>query len=253
MKPTTIPRRGMPLHALIQAAGVHSIAEAMLVVQSGIPCIGLPLRLPVHREDLSEAEAVEVCRMLDALPQEKGGPACPVCITYLHDAATIRDFVMQLGVSHVQLHGNISTAELAALRAEIPSLYIIKSLVIKKDSSGQDNRGQLLKIIRDTAAIVDAYITDTHDPSTGADGATGKTHDWSISRMLVNESPLPVILAGGLTPDNVHEAIMQVRPAGVDAHTGLENAEGMKDATLCRRFVSEALVAFAELSRWPQA
>jgi phosphoribosylanthranilate isomerase len=91
---------------------------------------------------------------------------------------------------------------------------------------------------------VDAYITDTFDPETGASGATGKTHDWRVSRRVVGQSPRPVILAGGLTPANVRDAILAVRPAGVDAHTGLEDASGRKSGEKVKKFVGGAREAF---------
>ena len=83
---------------------------------------------------------------------------------------------------------------------------------------GRHSLEQLLEIIHLTAPYVDAYITDTFDPQTGAAGATGKTHDWRVSKECVRQSPRPVILAGGLHPANVRDAILAVRPAGVDAH-----------------------------------
>jgi len=94
---------------------------------------------------------------------------------------------------------------------------------------------------------VDAFITDTFDPATGASGATGKTHDWTVSRRLVERSPKPVILAGGLTPGNVRNAIRKVRPAGVDVHTGVEGSDGRKRRDLVRTFVAEARAGFASL------
>lgn len=94
---------------------------------------------------------------------------------------------------------------------------------------------------------MDAYITDTFDAETRASGATGKTHDWKVSRQLVQQSPWPVILAGGLSPDNVQEAILEVRPAGVDAHTGLEDGSGRKSEEKVRRFVVEAKEAFRKM------
>ena len=54
---------------------------------------------------------------------------------------------------------------------------------------------------------VDGFITDTYAPETGASGATGRTHDWTVSHRLAMLSPKPVILAGGLTPSNVRQAI----------------------------------------------
>ena len=97
------------------------------------------------------------------------------------------------------------------------------------------------------APFVDAYITDTHDPSTGADGATGKTHDWRISRELVKISPKPVILAGGLNPGNIQAAIAEVQPAGVDVHTGVEDDSGRKSSEKVAAFVAATRKGFAAI------
>jgi phosphoribosylanthranilate isomerase len=242
-----LPRRGRPFCGLVQAAGVHDAREALVIAQSGIRCIGLPLRLPVHTEDITEHDAAALCRMLQTLPPSAAGPVCPVCITYLDTAQDIRELCRMLGTAHVQLHGGIPVHQLAALRAMMPGLYIIKSLVVRQTETGKDNLEELTGIIDATAQLVDAYITDTHDPASGADGATGKTHDWRTSRALVRRSPLPVILAGGLTPQNVRQAVLTVRPAGVDAHTGLENPAGRKDPALCHEFARQAAAAFRQI------
>jgi phosphoribosylanthranilate isomerase len=71
-----------------------------------------------------------------------------------------------------------------------------------------------------------------------------RTHDWGLSRRLVELSARPVILAGGLTPANVGQAISVVRPAGVDVHTGVEDATGRKDRARMLAFVAEASAAF---------
>jgi phosphoribosylanthranilate isomerase len=95
--------------------------------------------------------------------------------------------------------------------------------------------------------FVDAFITDTFDPKTGASGATGITHDWSVSHRLVERSDRPVILAGGLTPENVRKAILAVNPAGVDSHTGVEDAAGRKSREKVEKFVTEAQAAYRKL------
>jgi len=135
-------------------------------------------------------------------------------------------------------------AELRALRQAAPELFVIKSLVIGR-AGGRGSEAELLEDARAAAPHVDAFLTDTFDPATGASGATGKAHDWSISRRLAEALPKPLILAGGLNPDNVAAAIAAVRPAGVDAHTGLEDAAGAKDEGKVRRFVAEARAAWA--------
>ena len=99
-------------------------------------------------------------------------------------------------------------------------------------------------MVKELSPLVNAFITDTFDPKTAASGATGKTHDWSVSRRLVELSDRPVILAGGLTPENVKRAIQEVPPAGVDSHTGVEDSTGRKSREKVQKFLSEASEAF---------
>jgi phosphoribosylanthranilate isomerase len=218
----------------VQVAGVRDADEADLLIACGVRYLGFPLRLPVHAEDLSEEAAAAIIRSIHP-------PCFGVAITYQDDAQEIAEFTDFLGASLVQLHGDICVSELAKLRRLRPGLTIIKSLVV-----GASDFARLAELQRQTGNLVDAFITDTFDADTGASGATGKTHDWQISRRLVASSPKPVILAGGLTPANVREAISCVHPAGVDSHTGVEDASGRKDATRVRRFVDEARAGFRQ-------
>ena len=134
---------------------------------------------------------------------------------------------------------DVEPSELREIKERQPNLQIIKSLVL-----GLHPLEELLGIVERTASLVDAYITDTYDPRTGATGATGKVHDWRLSTQLVRQSPRPVILAGGLHPGNVRAAILEVRPAGVDAHTGLEDASGRKNEAKVGTFIAEARAGF---------
>lgn len=220
---------------IIQIAGIIDRQEAQLLLNAGVDWLGFPLRLPVHREDISDEAAAEIIASLQP-------PAAGVLITYLNDAEEILHLCQKLGTGKVQLHGDIAKAELRKLKILAPDLYLIKSLVVR-----ENNLPQLESLVNELGTIVDAFITDTHDPATGADGATGKTHDWNISRRLVEISPKPLMLAGGLNPQNVRQAILQVRPAGVDAHTGVENAAGKKDRGRVAAFVAEARTGFEDI------
>lgn len=88
------------------------------------------------------------------------------------------------------------------------------------------------------AGSVDALLVDSTDES-GA-GGTGETHDWDRTRELVEELPVPVILAGGLTTENVAAAVETVDPYAVDVASGVEHAGGQKDHDAVRAFVRRA-------------
>jgi phosphoribosylanthranilate isomerase len=161
-------------------------------------------------------------------------------ITYLTRADDLLALCRRTGLRKVQLHADIALPQLQRLRALDPGLFIMKSLIV-----GERDPAELETLMQSSTPYVDAFITDTHDPATGASGATGRTHDWEISRRLVTASARPVILAGGLNPSNVRQAILTVRPAGVDAHTGVEGPDGRKEDACVRAFVREAMEVFA--------
>ena len=218
---------------LIQIAGVIDKEEANLLMKLGVDYLGFPLRLPVNKEDLTEDEAVEVIKTITP-------PHQSVLITYLNKADEIISFCDKLNVKIIQLHGDISFDELVRTKTLRPDLEIIKSLVV-----ASDNYDKLVNMVETLSPWVDAFITDTFDPVTGAEGATGKTHDWNISKKLVEFSPKPVIIAGGLNPKNVKQAILEIKPAGVDVHTGVELPNGRKSVELVKVFVKEAKEGFA--------
>ncbi len=218
----------------MQIAGVHDVDEAELLIDCGVDFVGLPMVLAHHAEDCSRDEAARIVEALN-------GRAESVLITYLDEPAAILALVSSVGFGWVQLHGDIPAAQVAELRRRAPALGLAKSLVVRGD-----DLASLASAVDAYAPHVDAFLTDSFDPETGAEGATGRTHDWSISSALAARSPRPLVLAGGLTPDNVREAIQNVRPAAVDAHTGVEGPDGRKDAERVRRFVEEARAAFSE-------
>jgi phosphoribosylanthranilate isomerase len=122
-------------------------------------------------------------------------------------------------------------SDLRRLRALVPGVTLIKAVHV----TGEDALGSALAYAPDADALVlDSRTADRL-------GGTGLTHDWSVSaRIVAAVAPLPVYLAGGLTPENVAEAVARVRPAGVDVNSGVEDADGRKDAAKMRAFVDRA-------------
>lgn len=210
----------------VQIAGVSSLDECLAAERAGADALGFTVRLPtgVH-DDLTEAKARSI---IAALPPF----ISTVCITYVGTAREAVDLCRYLGVTALQLHGAFPTHELPLIRAALPHLRLIRAVHV----TGEPAIAQARSLDRQ----VDGIILDTFDPATGRGGATGKTHDWSISRRIVETMRSPVILAGGLTPDNVGDAIRQVAPWGVDVHTGIEDADGSRNLTKLRAFVERA-------------
>ncbi|HOG16980.1 MAG TPA: phosphoribosylanthranilate isomerase [Syntrophales bacterium] len=222
---------------LIQVAGIRDAAEAGMLVRSGVRQLAFPLGPGIRDIDLPEDEAVRIIATL--------GPAVrTILITYRADAGAIAADCERLGVAGVQLHGPIAVEEIAVLKRLHPGLLVIRSLIV-----GRQEPDAVEREMAACTPFVDAFLTDTFDPESGRSGATGRTHNWEISRHLAEISSRPLILAGGLHPGNVREAIRRVRPGGVDAHTGLEGPDGRKDAALVAAFVAEARAGFAEAAR----
>jgi phosphoribosylanthranilate isomerase len=126
-----------------------------------------------------------------------------------------------IGLTHVQLHGDEGPAFCSAV-AQRTGVRVIKALGI---GSGADIRA------------VERFHTDYHMLDTGR-GGSGRSWDWRL--IAQRHSPVPVILAGGLTPENVAEGIEAVKPWAVDVASGVESAPGIKDPAKVEAFVTAA-------------
>ncbi len=210
----------------VQIAGISTIEEAVVAEQAGADALGFTVRLPTGIHDgLTEAKARA---LIAALPPF----IATVAITYVTTAREAVDLCRYLGVSALQLHGPFPTAGLPLIRAALPHLKLIRAVHV----TGPEALAQARSLER----RVDALILDTYDATTGRHGATGKTHDWTLSRQIVDAVRAPVILAGGLHADNVAAAIGAVRPWAVDVHTGVENADGSRNFTKLCAFIANA-------------
>jgi phosphoribosylanthranilate isomerase len=134
-------------------------------------------------------------------------------------------------ILHVARASLLNLDELAALRSCIAPKRLMCTVPILGPEA--------VELGRRLSLVADFLLTDSHDPSTGLVGATGLVHDWSLSQQLVASVRAPVILAGGLGPHNVVEAIRAVGPAGVDSetHTSREDDKRRKDPEKVRRFL----------------
>jgi phosphoribosylanthranilate isomerase len=109
---------------------------------------------------------------------------------------------------------------------------------LEKSLSGVSKLWKVHRLDRENpagGAFVDALVLDSYSPA--APGGTGQTVDWTAARAFVAASRTKVILAGGLTPENVAEGIRAVRPWGVDVSSGVEAQPGRKDLAAVKRFI----------------
>jgi len=209
------------------------LEEALFCIQVGVDALGFTLGLPDGVHDcLTEEKARSI---IEKLPAQ----AIPVLITYENRAPEAAYMAQYTGVVAVQFHGRIADEDLVEFRRRRPHLKTIGCITVA-------GRSALDEVPRFRAPLWDALILDSLDTTSGRRGATGLTHDWSISAEIVRLSSLPVILAGGLTPENVAEAIHRVHPHGVDAHTGLEDVGGSRNFAKIQAFARAARMAFQE-------
>jgi phosphoribosylanthranilate isomerase len=119
------------------------------------------------------------------------------------------------------------------LKMRYPQIPIMRAIPVIDETS--------IAIAASYKGVADFLLLDSFDPGTRQFGALGRVHDWSLSRRIVDEVGIPVILAGGLGPENVAAAIAAVRPAGVDSKTKTDRPDGgSKDLAKVEAFVAAA-------------
>jgi phosphoribosylanthranilate isomerase len=217
--------RAMPF---IKICGLESYNEAKLALDCGATALGFLVGLTHLAEDKIDVDtARDIVRCLPSGTNT-------VLVTHLTDASEIAALADAVGTRSIQVHGDVSPNEVRRLAALSPRRSLIKAVHVTGQEAIAGARGY--------TGIADALVLDSR--TNDRLGGTGRTHDWSISRRIVEAvAPMPVYLAGGLGPANVAEAIAAVRPAGVDVNSGVENSGAHKDAEKLRLFVTRALAA----------
>ena len=153
-------------------------------------------------------------------------------VTHIEESEKIVSLARFIGVTIIQLHGDSAPEDALYIKQELPHIKLIKALHVVGRSS--INRG------RKFLHAVDAILLDTVNLGTGQVGGTGETHDWNLSCEIVASYDRPVILAGGLNPENVQQAIEKVRPFGVDVNSGVKGEDGFKDYRKLKDFIRNA-------------
>jgi phosphoribosylanthranilate isomerase len=193
---------------------IASPEEARMATRAGADLLGLVGPMPTGPGVVTERAAREIAAQ--ALPW-----ATPVLLTACQCTDEIIEHAARVGVRAVQIVNHVEPGTLAGLARQAPGLALIQ--VIHVEDAGA------LDLIAAYQPHVSAFLLDSGRPSAQELGGTGRVHDWEVSAEFVRRSKRPVFLAGGLTPENVAEAVGRVRPAGLDLCTGIR-IDGALDA-----------------------
>ena len=216
----------------IQIYTMQTIEEALAVVALGVGHIGVtPSNIGLPGEvDFARARAIV---------NSVGNSAVSVALSVESNLDAIETMVRAVRPDILHLCGLENTLlpdSVRALRGRLPDMEIMQAVSV----SGPEG----IDIALAYQDVADYLILDTQAPDIAGIGASGKTHDWNISREIVRQVQIPVILAGGLSPENVVEAISVVQPWGVDSltHTNRSLPGGgfRKDLNRIRQFVMAA-------------
>jgi len=206
----------------VKICGVTTPADAALAARLGADAVGVLVGLLHPSED--ELDPARAARIVAALPPFVVG----TLVTHRTELDELRRLCRLVRPHVVQLHGGVPRDDVSALRREFPPLRLVGCVHVDGERTLEDAQR--------AAPHVDAIILDTKTAT--RIGGTGVTHDWSISRRVREALPAtPIILAGGLTPDNVARAIGAVRPYAVDVNSGVSLRRGVKSPDLVERFI----------------
>jgi len=214
---------------LVQIYEISSPEEARAVDELGVDHIGVlvgdgsfPREQPIDRARL----------IFSAISTAKG-----VALSLSADIGLIGHIVAELkpAILHLGAASDLLTpAAVRQLKKRFAALTLMRSIPVVDANS--------VATAQSYDGVADMLLLDSHRPGDRQIGALGVTHSWDIDRTIVESVGIPVIVAGGLGPDNVVEAIAAVRPAGVDSKTRTDKNDGShsKDLQKVKQFVDRA-------------
>ena len=205
---------------IVKICGITNPEDGVNAAKAGADAIGFVFAQSPRRIGLERAKEIS--------DRIKGMGVLKVGVFVNEDISRIKDISDGCGLDAIQLHGEESLDYCNKLLKISGNKKVIKAFRVK-DSSVLS----LIKGYRD----VFAYLLDSY--SQDARGGTGRVLDWDIA-LKVKDTGKPLILSGGLGPDNVEDAIRAVRPYGVDASSSIEIRPGIKDGRALQAFVRTA-------------
>lgn len=208
---------------------ISSVAEAALAIRHGASVLGLVSAMPSGPGVIAEGTIAEIAATVPP-------GVATFLLTSLRDADAIIRQQRRCRTNTIQLCDTVEPDCHARLCDALPGIALVQVIHV----SGPESVDEAVTV----AGNVDALLLDSGNQKLAIKelGGTGRTHDWRISRRIVESVPIPVYLAGGLTPQNVTTAIREVRPFGLDICSGLRT-NGNLDEGKVRQFFANVVAA----------
>jgi phosphoribosylanthranilate isomerase len=222
MEPAKRPR--------VKICCINSVEDAHLAIQYGASALGLVSEMPSGPGVISEGMIAQVASMVPPAVSS-------FLLTSKLDTLGIIAQQRRLGVNAIQICDRLISGTYDDLRQALPGIAIIQVIHI----TGSESIEEALSV----APHVHGLVLNSGNQSLDIKelGGTGRIHDWEISRRIRELVDVPVFLAGGLTPDNVAEAIRQVEPFGIDVCSGVRT-DGKLDEVKLAQFFSQVSASF---------
>ncbi len=207
----------------VKICGITNLEDALYAADAGADMLGFVF----YPQSLRYVQPERVRNMILALRTRGNSPKC-VGVFVNENLERVRAVTSTAQLDLVQLHGDEPVETVTAL-----SPHAFKALRLLTEAHGRAAASRYHAPLHDhvPAFLVDAYSTDNF-------GGTGSRANWSVAARLARE--YCILLAGGLSPQNVAEAIRTVMPWGVDVSSGVERALGLKDHAKVREFIQRA-------------
>jgi phosphoribosylanthranilate isomerase len=202
----------------IKVCGIMSRDDLTYAVQAGADAVGFVVEIEDSRHCLSAGVAADLIRHVPVYTKS----VAVIRPENVDDAVRLAE---QTGADVLQLHGSLAPGDLAVLKGRVHQKLVAAVAV---DDGGREAKSYQMAA---DSVLLDSMVD-------GKLGGTGRVHDWDKSAEIVRSLRVPVILAGGLDPGNVAQAIKKVRPYAVDVSSGTESA-GRKDPVKINSFVQK--------------
>jgi phosphoribosylanthranilate isomerase len=207
----------------VKICGITREEDLKMVCDMGADAVGFVVGVPSSPRNLTIEKAKKLIKLVPLFVKS-------VLVAVPQDESQILSFYESLKPDIIQIHGE-KPLDIALLKEKLSAVPLVRGVNVKSEES--------LNFAIQESKFFDAFLADSS--SSNKYGGTGLTHDWSVSKRIRDAiHPKPLILAGGLNPENVKEAVKTVNPYAVDVSTGVESKPGIKDPEKVAAFIRNA-------------